>query len=329
MGNESTDTKPRRKLSVWLRSAFGIALIAVLFTVLHPREIVHALTHARMDLVAIGTLLMFLGVDARAFRWLLMLAHLGIHIGYFRALEITMISLWFTTFLPGSLGGDIFRVYDMARASSKTLRPAVTIVTERITGVLALLIVAVVALGLYYHSIPAPAWIMILVITLTGLTALGLLALLLYFREIKEIALRLVPALRRLVTDERAEALASVSTELRGKPRLFVEAMLLGLLVQGLTLMSYFTLGRAIQPDIPALYFFTFVPLIEIASLLPVTINGMGLKEGLLVYSLKLSKTPEALSMSMGLLFRIASTALALVGGLLLLCRRSTKWKTG
>lgn len=76
----------------------------------------------------------------------------------------------------------------------------------------------------------------------------------------------------------------------------------------------------------PALYFFTFLPLIEIASLLPVTINGIGLKEGLLVYSLRFTRTPDSVSLGMGILFRIAAMVLALLGGGLLLMRRARPW---
>jgi hypothetical protein len=64
-------------------------------------------------------------------------------------MEVYTISYWFSTFLPGSLGGDLYKVYDIARATDKKIRPVLAVVIERLTGVLALLAVTVIALLLY------------------------------------------------------------------------------------------------------------------------------------------------------------------------------------
>ena len=311
-----------------IRLLFGLSTFLLLFLLVHPRDVLHALTHAEPRHLALGTLLCFLGIAARAHRWMLILRHLAVHVPYWRVLEISMISLWFNTFLPGSLGGDLYKIYDVSKASSTFLRPAAAVMTERLTGVLTLLGVATLSLLIFHSDTPMPPSVFPVILGCTSVAVISVLALLLYFRPIWSGLSKRLPWLHRILKEKRASEISEVSDDLRRSPRLFVEACLFGLVVQGLTLGSYALLARSIVPSIPVFYFFTLFPLIEIASLVPVTINGIGLKEGLIVLSLKSNGVEPSLSMSLGILFRIVGIAFALVGGALLMTRKPAGWKT-
>ncbi len=318
----------RKRYSVVVRLLFGLSTFAILFLMVHPRDVLEALRHADLHFIFLGALLCFLGIAARAYRWMLILRHLAIRVPFWRVLEISMISLWFNTFLPGSVGGDLYKIYDVSKASAKKIRPAAAVLLERLTGVLTLLGVAIVALTVFRGDIPMPHWVFPLILGGTGLITLTLLAVMLFFDTLWSLLAVRLPWLSRVLDEKKARSIADVSNELRRNPRLFIEACLLGLVVQGLTLGAYALMARSILPDIPILYFFTFFPLIEIASLVPITVNGIGLKEGLIVLSLGMSHVEGALSMSLGILFRIVGIFFALIGGALLLNRKPAGWQT-
>ena len=317
-----------KKLSLALRGVFGCAMFLLLFLVLHPREIIAALAHAHLGFFCAGFALCLAGLAGRAFRWMLIMRHMGLHVPYWRVLEVYTISYWFNTFMPGSMGGDLFKMYDISRASTKKIRPAVTVLAERITGVLALLVVAVAALALFHDKVPVPPWVLALI--LKGVAVVIVLALvgMLRFKACWSLLSRMFPFVRRFLSAERARTIGVVFEEMRRKPVLFVEAFVLGLGIQVLVLATYYVLALAITQEIPGVYFFTLFPLIEITSLIPITINGIGIKEGLLVFSLQYAEVGAAFAMGLGILFRIVALMLAALGGLLLVLRKPSGWTT-
>ena len=59
----------------------------------------------------------------------------------------------------------------------------------------------------------------------------------------------------------------------------------------------------------------------------PISINGIGIREGLMVYSMQEFSITPATAMSMGVLYRLNTIAHGLLGGLLLIFRRSNVWR--
>ena len=311
---------------MYLRVAIGLLTLVLLVWFLDPKEIAHGLSQADMRYVLAGFGVCVLGLAARSIKWQFILKRMGIRIPFWRLMEVYTISYWFSTFLPGSLGGDLYKVYDIARATDKKIRPVLAVVIERLTGVLALLAVTVIALLLYQRALPVPGWVLPVTISGAVLATTGLLAMLLFFTPLWKLANRWVPFTGKILGAEKAAQLGAVSEELRGNKRLFIEAVLLGMVVQVLVLLAYYLMARAISDQITPNYFFTLYPLVEIASMVPVSINGMGVREGLTVFSMNYYQITPAVSMSMGILFRLIAIVLALIGGLLLLFRRKTQW---
>ncbi len=325
---DATPQKSHRKRSILLRAVFGLITFALLFWLFDPHEILLHLAEARGEWVVYGFLLAVVSLFVRAFRWQLLLRHLGLQVPFWRTIEVYTISFWFSTFLPGSMGGDLYKVYDVARASSKKLRPAVTVIAERAAGVLALLLVASVSLSLFHARMPfsVPVYALLLAGVAGGMGSI-LCGLLFFDRIWPWLSLR-AGFLKRILSEEKADGIYAVSAEMRRRKGLFAEILGLSILIQLLALASYYALALAITDRIPAVFFFTLFPLIEIASLLPLTLNGIGLKEGLLVFFLKMTNVGPAFSMSLGILYRLLVITFALMGGLLLLLRKPAGWTT-
>jgi glycosyltransferase 2 family protein len=317
-----------KKMSFLLRALFGCATFLLLFLVLHPRKIIAALAHAHLGFFCAGFALCLVGLAGRALRWMLIMRHMGLHVPYWRVLEVYTISYWFNTFMPGSMGGDLYKMYDVSRASAKKIRPAVTVLVERITGILTLLVVAVVALALFHDKVPVPPWLLALILKGGAVVSVMVLIGMLRFEACWSLASRFLPFARRLLPPERARIIGAVFEEMRQKPVLFVEAFALGLCIQVLVLATYYVLALAITDTVPGIYFFTLFPLIEITSLVPITVNGIGIKEGLLVFSLRYAEVGPAFAMGLGILFRIVAILLAVIGGVLLVIRKPSGWRT-
>jgi len=318
--------QPRKVRSVYIRVAIGLLTLILLVLFINPKEIAHDLAKADLRYVLAGFGVCLLALAARSLKWQFILKRMGIRIPFWRLMEVYTISYWFSTFLPGSLGGDIYKVYDIARATDKKIRPILAVIIERLTGVLALLALTVVALLLYQNELPIPGWLLPLTIGGAVIATMGLLAVLLFFEPLWRAANRILPVTQKIVKPEKIAHLVEVSMELRNNRRLFIEAVLLGIMVQVLVLLAYYLMARSISDQISLYYFFTLYPMVEIASMIPVSINGMGVREGLTVFSMQYYQITPAVSMSMGIMFRLIAIILAIIGGILLL-RRKSAWK--
>jgi glycosyltransferase 2 family protein len=131
------------------RIALGLVVLALLiyFGALDPKVL--ATTFGRPDLLALATLLLLTTIPLAAFRWWLLLKSLKFPMGFNWSLRTTFTSQFFNTFLPGSYGGDFARVALAYRASGGGLsRLAFTVVVDRLSGLLALIILGLSILPL-------------------------------------------------------------------------------------------------------------------------------------------------------------------------------------
>ncbi len=317
----------RRSRAFLLRLAFGVVSLVILVALLNPAEIITDLRKANLHDVAAGFGVCLLGLVARTYKWMQILKRMDIQVPFWRLLEVYTISYWFSTFLPGSLGGDVYKVYDVARATDKKIRPAMAVAIERLTGVLSLLTVTTVALLIYGRDLPLPAWLMPLLISGAVAATVALLSGLLLFEPIWKAVNRIIPWTGGLIQAEKVAQFGDVNRELRRNHRLFIEAWVIGIGVQLLVLFAYYLMARAVNPGVSIYFFFTLYPLVEIASMIPISINGMGIREGLTVYAMQVYAVSPSLALSMGILFRLVAIALGMLGGILLVMRRSGGWK--
>jgi hypothetical protein len=95
------------------------------------------------------------------------------------------------------------------------------------------------------------------------------------------------------------------------------------LVVQALRTVVHYQVARAMGLPIPAIYFFLFVPVIAIFIALPISIGGLGVREGLGIYLFR-KAVPAVTSeqaFMMGLLAYLVGVVVSLAGGVIYLTR--------
>jgi uncharacterized protein (TIRG00374 family) len=313
----------RSRKGFLVRLALGLVAFGLLFVLFKPGEILAGLKQADLFYVWVSFALLFLVTVIRTHRWKKVLDDIGLSARFGQLLEMSLISNYFNTLLPGSMGGDVYRVYDLARVSSKKLRPLATVIIERLTGILSLISVCIVAIVLYREMLPYPSWALllfsggILAVSLGGLIGIG------WVERIYERLKGFLPArFAAKLPEEKIRAVFGVIRDLRGNRIVFLRSYLNGFVLQIVVLLTYWTASLALGRDIPLVLFFVFFPLIEFVSLVPLTVNGIGVKEGLLVYFMKYAGVPPSYSMSLSILYRLLTIVLALVGGAVLVLRK-------
>jgi hypothetical protein len=231
-------------------------------------------------------------------------------------LRLTLIGLFFNNFLPSSVGGDVARGLGLAGGGVSKAAAAASVLVDRVVGVLALALLAVVggALGAWLWPGEGP-WF---AAGLFALAVVGLLVglsrprVLVSFASMRGIPEGLARRVRRLL-----EAL----TLLAGRTRQLLDATALSLGLAACSAVFHWAVARSVGIEVPLLAWFVLVPTVMLFAALPITVNGLGLREIGFVGLLEARGVSEAdaivfagLSFVIPLVFAVAGGVLFLVG---------------
>src|SRR5919199_5891892 len=100
-------------------------------------------------------------------------------------------------------------------------------------------------------------------------------------------------------------------------PRATAEAMAIGFLFNLLLIAINYLVARALGQNLALGYFFLFVPIISTLLLLPISLNGLGVREGAYVLLFASAGVSSATAASMSLAFWAITVSAGLIGGVL------------
>ncbi len=261
-----------------LRGLFSIGLIALLLSRVHWQELTALLRQVHIIPLVAGALCIGGCQFLIAARTRISLGQWDIKLPYFRMLTLTWLGQFCNTFLPGSTGGDAVKFLRLCRiVPERKAAGLAALVADRLVALVALVVLAGGALlfgeqqfrrqilsGAFQRF--SPVFFIVLGATM-GVGTLGL------WWAWRRYALRLGHFAGRL----RLTAV-SLRTGFKPSPALGL-ALGLALVVHLLTTTGCWLFCRALW--VPASFgqLMLVIPLIMVAVLLPLTVNGHGLRE--------------------------------------------------
>jgi uncharacterized membrane protein YbhN (UPF0104 family) len=269
---------------VWLgsiKALVGLGLLAALF--LWGRIDLRALSGLADApwTVAFCVLLLFLLLPIGALRWSLLLRALDISIPFVNLFHFVSIGMVMNMFLLGSIGGDAARgIYAWRAVGHGSARIAISLVADRLVGLLALLSIALVFTGLNWHwmrQVPVLATLgASLFLAFAGAIA-GACAVLFASRLARPLEERLSHWPRLALLVGHAHNLVLL---VRAHPWQLLAAFAVSLVIHACVVTAIVAIGSAarIGQLTPADYLFA-VPLTLVANAIPLTPNGIGVGE--------------------------------------------------
>lgn len=300
-------------VSLALRVAVSGLLLAYLIHLSAFNGIASAFSRIQPVYLLVFFLLYFLSVSLQSLRWKYLLKSWGISRGFQVLFRSIMTGLFLNNFLPGSLGGDIYRLYAGGRDTGKVEAVGATIFYERILGYGSLVTLGLIALSIGFNF--AQDWLFWL---LLGGALLGLLTL---------SALSSIPAFERVA--QRLMDRYSLVQKLRltnwlnsfrfkvQHPGMLAGIFLMSFLIQLADMSSFRLVAAALQLPVSFGDLLLFVPLLYLAILLPVTFNGIGVRETVFVIFSSRWGIASADAVAFSLTVFALNLAGSLVGGII------------
>lgn len=314
--------------SKYVRVAVSAGLITFLLARLNLGQTARALLEIRWDWLVLALVTFAASLVLGNVQWMLLLGLQGIRIPFRRALSFYFVGAFFNNFLPANIGGDVVRIYDVYKDTAKPDEAIAATVTDRLVGMMTLAVLAVPA-GLYaavrYRELGLERnfGLASMAIVLAFVAILVLAFLVLFSRRLAR-ALRSIirPFLIRGLHDRVRRIYDSFYTYSRSG-RALAKVLAVSLVVQALRTVVHYQVSMAMGLPIPVIYFFLFVPVIAIFIALPISIGGLGVREGLGIYLFR-KAVPVVTSeqaFTMGLIAYLVGVVVSLAGGVIYLAR--------
>ncbi len=260
----------------------------------------------------------FATVWLRGYRWRVFLKAQGLTPPLARLIRLDLIGSFFNLVLPSSVGGDVVKFYELAREQPATqehgeARLASTLLADRICGLLILFVMGA-AVAPFAAGQVEPSTIALLVsVALGSVLSLSLLL----NRGLRQGAVRSLPGLGWLLQKPGIRGLYASLDRYGGA--VLLRAALISLLFNGVMIGINVALALAFGVRLPLPLYLLVVPLISLAQALPLSINGLGVREGAYLYFLGQAGVAQPLALSIGLAYYGCMVLVGLVGGLLYL----------
>ena len=119
-----------------------------------------------------------------------------------------------------------------------------------------------------------------------------------------------------------ARVFEEVSGEFQGARSTLAKAIGLSFLLHGNIILAYFLVGRAVGINLDLSIYFAIIPLALVVMMLPISINGIGLREGALSVLFGLFSVSLATALALSWTFYGLTLVHGLIGGLVYLGRK-------
>ena len=314
IARDASSATTARDWKLWVRVAVSISLLVYVLRLVDLDGLRQAIARVDPRFVLAAYAVYLAGQLLAATKWRLLARAAGLDASYGTFVGHYFVGQFFNVFGLGTVGGDLIRALALAGPSGRRGLAINTVLADRVSGLMVLLAIAVVSLLLFRtYDLPAPVYWTTL--ALSG----GLLA-----------GWRLAPRVLPLVVGPENKFRRLVERDL--KPY-WDDWALVGR-VSAISATFHFSqlavmalLARGLHLDIPGTYFFIFGPLVNIFSSLPISMNGLGIREGGYVFFLTHVGVAREAAIAFALLWFGIVLASAVVGGVLVVARGGRKKK--
>jgi hypothetical protein len=283
-----------------------------------PQDLWHTLSLVHAGALLVSMLLVGLALWLGVMRWRLVLETQGLDLSMGRATRISLVAQFFNSFLLGSTGGDLIKAYYAARETHHRKTEAVTTVfVDRLVGLWTMLLFAGVMMIpnlrmlMHHRELAAPSLVIVAM-----LVALSVVLSLAFWGGVSKRFPRARHYLRRLPKGALLERSLDSCRQF-GKEKVFLtKAVALSLVLNVIWVLQISVLGGGLDLSIPFTALLVIVPVIFCISALPITPNGLGVRENLFVLMLAVIAVPRTAALSVSLLASAEGLFWSLMGGL-------------
>lgn len=283
------------RLKPWVKTAISLCFVVYLF-VLVDGEKVGELSGWTLGVILAGSCCILLEIVFMAGRWLVLLQKVQKRrLNFKDAYKGYLIGAFFSIFMPGAIGGDVVRIkYCADHCKIKLKTSGVIVATERLFGLTALCI--------YFFNGMIFGGVRLLKDRFSGLDIWFIVAGI------------FIGAALLFFLCKQIDLMARSS----------LNALLLSLAAQGIDLLVAFAFLNFLYPEARFYWILIVMPLAFLATVLPISLGGLGVREGMIAGVLTLFHVDVSLAILFSFMIYISKVIVGLIGGATFLMNKTS-----
>jgi uncharacterized protein (TIRG00374 family) len=296
--------------SLIIKLIVTIALFYILLTMIDLEAIKRIIPRTNFYLFSLATAVFFARNIFAAWRWQILLKAKGYDVSFGRLTRLYFIGYFFSFFLPTVMGGDIARGYYLYSGGVSKKEAVSSIMIERVLGLLALTLFAFSSVLFGFRLINSDLIKVIVIIP----SILFLIILLFFYYSKIDLTANLPGGVI-----EKLNPLIRLIHNLKSynkRPDILFSAFLMSLLFQFLGIISTYFIALSVQANTEFIYFLILLPIVWFVSLVPISLNGLGIREGIFVFLFVIIGMPKETAITISGLYLLQVIAQGLLGGL-------------
>lgn len=284
-----------------IRLAITALIFWLIFRAIDVDQVWNVWLSIRPEWLLLALLLQFGSVVMAAMRWQWVMRAMDYGQDAWFYLRSYFKGMFFNQGLPTSIGGDALRVLDVASRGFRKRDAFVGVLTDRLIGLWALMLLNTLALLFSLGVLPDTLFMGVLLFVLTGSLGFTVLFVLHRWAWLQG----------HVVTQQIAKISSAVTRSFQGQA---LRVLFGSLAVHGFAMLSFWALGNAVGLDYGVLTYLAIVPPAILLTVIPVSLAGWGIREGALVGLFGLLQADTASVLAISILYGLVLIAVSLPG---------------
>ncbi|MDD5561474.1 MAG: lysylphosphatidylglycerol synthase transmembrane domain-containing protein [Candidatus Omnitrophica bacterium] len=291
----------KKILSVLLRVVISVGLLVLLFKFnkIDINVLINNIKGANRLFLVSGFLIFPIAHLLGFLRWKMLLKAVEIKIPLKKLVSSFCGGIFFSIFLPSTIGGDLVRAADLVAHTQKARQVIATAFLDRLSGYIGLVAIVLIAilLGGELISDKIVFFSVAVIIILLVIILLLLFNSFIYTRISRFLSVPGAGKVKEMIRDMHQEIHV-----FRNHKKIISGNLMLSFLIQATLPVSVYFIGLSLGVKISFIYYLIFLPIICAITLLPISIGGLGLREGLFVLYFAKAGVMKQLALAMSLL---------------------------
>lgn len=309
------------RLRLILKLAVSLCLIGSLLYHIDFSRLLSAALSPSLPLLAAVVGIVILQFCVGATRWFLLIRGTGVPLSPWQTFRILLAGMFFNQALPGSLSADTVRIWLVSRHGLPLSRAASTVLLDRTAGLVSILTMLVVTSVTVAKVAPDPNLETVAILVVGG--AMVLLAM----------GLSSADWIADMIEDHRfGRPFAAMLRDSRVLWRAgYRSAIIIGLsyLLHVISALGLWVVFRSISVEVDFLMVLGALPLVILGTLLPISVGGWGVREGLMVGIFVMTGMAPEHALAASILWGLSVIVAASLGGLLWVLSRPGTERVG
>lgn len=312
----------RDRLTTLAKIAISLGLIALAFSRVDFGEVWAQLRRAQPVYFALALLLYMVAIVVNGAKWQVLLRAQGVHVPFAAVVRFIFVGFFFNNFLPANVGGDVMRGYSLARYTDRAADAAVSVIVDRVIGLMAYMttavIAAIIAVNLSGHSeLQRAEWVAIVALVVLAL-GFGVLI----SRRLRAIIARIFQIRFLAPLAPLWGRISDAFGAYRFRYRALLAAFGIGLIGILCTTLVNWLLSQSMGGLMSLQAIALFNPLIALVLMVPITIGGIGVMQTAYPFFFSLVGVPADHALAVSILMQAIMFLGSLPGGVLWLVGR-------